>query len=116
MIPLKGAEVEVSRVAFRIHEELVKPLRDLDITDKEFACLRSIVFFAPGKLNEYIRGWVHVLISAIDPDLLHQNKSFVCRFSLGSVHSLTIFLSGFQSKWCGFSENSGRFAKIILIC
>uniref|UniRef100_A0A3Q3N632 Hepatocyte nuclear factor 4, gamma n=1 Tax=Mastacembelus armatus TaxID=205130 RepID=A0A3Q3N632_9TELE len=43
----KGAEAEVSRVAFRIQEELVKPLRELDITDKEFACLRSIVFFAP---------------------------------------------------------------------
>lgn len=48
MIPLRGAEVEVSRLAFRIQEELVKPLRELDITDKEFACLRTIVFFAPG--------------------------------------------------------------------
>ncbi|KAM3877015.1 LOW QUALITY PROTEIN: hepatic nuclear factor 4, beta [Diretmus argenteus] len=47
VIPLRGAEVEVSRVAFRIHEELVKPLRELDITDKELACLRTIVFFAP---------------------------------------------------------------------
>nr|XP_020462003.1 hepatocyte nuclear factor 4-beta-like [Monopterus albus] len=47
VIPLRGAEVEVSKVAFRIQEELVKPLRDLDITDKEFACLRTIVFFAP---------------------------------------------------------------------
>ncbi|KAF3686433.1 Hepatocyte nuclear factor 4-beta [Channa argus] len=47
VIPLRGAEIEVSRVAFRIQEELVKPLRELDITDKEFACLRTIVFFAP---------------------------------------------------------------------
>ncbi|XP_051236267.1 hepatic nuclear factor 4, beta [Dicentrarchus labrax] len=47
VIPLRSAEVAVSRVAFRIQEELVKPLRELDITDKEFACLRSIVFFAP---------------------------------------------------------------------
>ncbi|XP_034017596.1 hepatic nuclear factor 4, beta [Thalassophryne amazonica] len=47
VIPLQCAEVEVSRVAFRIQEELVKPLRELDITDKEFACLRAIVFFAP---------------------------------------------------------------------
>lgn len=49
MIPLRGAEVEVSRLAFRIQEELVKPLRELDITDSEFACLRSIVFFSPGQ-------------------------------------------------------------------
>ncbi|XP_024858486.1 hepatic nuclear factor 4, beta isoform X2 [Kryptolebias marmoratus] len=47
VIPLRGAELEVTRVALRIQEELVKPLRELDITDKEFACLRAIVFFAP---------------------------------------------------------------------
>nr|XP_046242901.1 hepatic nuclear factor 4, beta isoform X2 [Scatophagus argus] len=47
VVPLGGAEVEVSRLAFRIQEELVKPLRELNITDKEFACLRTIVFFAP---------------------------------------------------------------------
>ncbi|XP_070821346.1 hepatic nuclear factor 4, beta [Chaetodon trifascialis] len=47
VIPLRGAEVAVSRLAFRIQEELVKPLRELDITDKEFACLRTIVFFSP---------------------------------------------------------------------
>lgn len=49
MIPLRGAELEVSKGALRIQEELVKPLRELDITDKEFACLRAIVFFAPGQ-------------------------------------------------------------------
>lgn len=51
MIPLRdaGEEVAVSRLAFRIQEELVKPLRELEITDKEFACLRTIVFFAPGQ-------------------------------------------------------------------
>ncbi|TMS13341.1 hepatic nuclear factor 4, beta isoform X1 [Larimichthys crocea] len=49
VIPLRdaGEEVAVSRLAFRIQEELVKPLRELEITDKEFACLRTIVFFAP---------------------------------------------------------------------
>lgn len=48
MIPLGGAEVKMSRLAFRIQEELVKPLKELDITDKEFAFLKTIVFFAPG--------------------------------------------------------------------
>ncbi|XP_040897518.1 hepatic nuclear factor 4, beta [Toxotes jaculatrix] len=48
VIPLRGAQIEVSRVAFRIQEELVKPLRELDITDNEFACLKTIIFFAPG--------------------------------------------------------------------
>lgn len=49
VIPVSGAEVEVSRVAARILEELVKPLRELDITDSEFACLKTIVFFSPGQ-------------------------------------------------------------------
>ncbi|KAM6980629.1 hepatic nuclear factor 4, beta [Aplochiton taeniatus] len=47
VIPVSGPEVEVSRVAGRILEELVRPLRELDITDSEFACLKSVVFFAP---------------------------------------------------------------------
>ncbi|XP_028257605.1 hepatic nuclear factor 4, beta [Parambassis ranga] len=51
VIPLRSADVEMSRVAFRIQEELVKPLRELHVTDTEFACLRAIVFFAPDCLG-----------------------------------------------------------------
>ncbi|XP_046898112.1 hepatic nuclear factor 4, beta [Hypomesus transpacificus] len=47
VIPVNSPEVEISRVAARILEELVRPLRELNITDSEFACLRTIVFFAP---------------------------------------------------------------------
>ncbi|XP_010879020.1 hepatic nuclear factor 4, beta isoform X2 [Esox lucius] len=47
VIPVSGPEIEISRVAARILEELVKPLRELDITDSEFACIKTIVFFAP---------------------------------------------------------------------
>lgn len=47
IIPVNGPEVEVSKVAARILEELVRPLRELDVTDTEFACLKAIVFFAP---------------------------------------------------------------------
>ncbi|MEQ2246855.1 hypothetical protein ILYODFUR_003487 [Ilyodon furcidens] len=69
VIPLREAELEVSRVALRIQEELVKPLRELDITDKEFACLRAIVFFAPDcptlenpRVIRYLRLQAHVLL------------------------------------------------------
>uniref|UniRef100_A0A3Q2PGB8 Hepatocyte nuclear factor 4-beta n=1 Tax=Fundulus heteroclitus TaxID=8078 RepID=A0A3Q2PGB8_FUNHE len=69
VIPLRGAGLEVSRVALRIQEELVKPLRELDITDKEFACLRAIVFFAPDcpglenpQVIRYLRLQAHVLL------------------------------------------------------
>ncbi|KAK3533412.1 hypothetical protein QTP70_019485 [Hemibagrus guttatus] len=48
IIPMNGPELEMSKVAARVLEELVRPLRELDITDTEFACLRAIVFFAPG--------------------------------------------------------------------
>lgn len=46
---MNGPELEMSKVAARVLEELVRPLRELDITDAEFACLRAIVFFAPGQ-------------------------------------------------------------------
>ncbi|KAK5610550.1 Hepatocyte nuclear factor 4-beta [Crenichthys baileyi] len=69
VIPLREAELEVSRVALRIQRELVKPLRELDITDKEFACLRAIVFFAPDcprlenpRVIRYLRLQAHVLL------------------------------------------------------
>ncbi|KAL2088787.1 hypothetical protein ACEWY4_015686 [Coilia grayii] len=47
IIPVNGPEMEVSKVAARILEELVRPLRELDVTDMEFACLKAIIFFAP---------------------------------------------------------------------
>ncbi|XP_012670268.2 hepatic nuclear factor 4, beta [Clupea harengus] len=47
IISVNGSEMEVSKVAVRILEELVRPLRELDVTDVEFACLKAIIFFAP---------------------------------------------------------------------
>jgi len=40
---------DVSRVSCRVIDELVKPLRDINIDDTEFACLKAIVFFDPSK-------------------------------------------------------------------
>ncbi|XP_042196409.1 hepatocyte nuclear factor 4-beta isoform X2 [Callorhinchus milii] len=40
-------ELEIMRVASRILDELVKPLRDLQIDENEFACLKAVVFFDP---------------------------------------------------------------------
>ncbi|KAI2662169.1 Hepatocyte nuclear factor 4-beta [Labeo rohita] len=48
IIPVRGTEQEMSKVATRILEELVRPLKELNITDTEFVCLKTIVFFAPG--------------------------------------------------------------------
>ncbi|XP_026863250.1 hepatic nuclear factor 4, beta [Electrophorus electricus] len=47
IIPVSGPEQEMSKVAARVLDELVRPLRALDVTDAEFVCLKAIVFFAP---------------------------------------------------------------------
>jgi len=38
----------MSRLAAQIIDELIEPLRDLQIDDTELACLKTIVFFDPG--------------------------------------------------------------------
>lgn len=47
-------ELEIARVATRILDELVKPLRDIQIDDNEYACLKAIIFFDPGKLPSWL--------------------------------------------------------------
>lgn len=42
-------ELEIARVAVRILDELVKPLREIQIDDNEYACLKAIIFFDPGE-------------------------------------------------------------------
>ncbi|KAM5158075.1 hepatocyte nuclear factor 4-gamma [Mantella aurantiaca] len=41
------SEIEISRVANRILDELVQPFQEIQIDDNEFACLKAIVFFDP---------------------------------------------------------------------
>ena len=48
IIPRNTTDTEIGRVAVRILDELVKPLREVQIDDSEFACLKAIVFFDPG--------------------------------------------------------------------
>lgn len=42
------SEIEISRVANRILDELVQPFQEIQIDDNEYACLKAIVFFDPG--------------------------------------------------------------------
>ncbi|CAF0830995.1 unnamed protein product [Didymodactylos carnosus] len=39
------------RAAIRILDEIVKPLKEIQLDEKEFACLKAIVFFDPGILH-----------------------------------------------------------------
>ncbi|KAM4614410.1 hepatocyte nuclear factor 4-beta [Discoglossus pictus] len=47
IIPMHCPELEIARVATRILDELVKPLREIQIDDNEYACLKAIIFFDP---------------------------------------------------------------------
>uniref|UniRef100_A0A674JJH3 NR LBD domain-containing protein n=1 Tax=Terrapene triunguis TaxID=2587831 RepID=A0A674JJH3_9SAUR len=47
IIPMHCPELEIARVAIRILDELVKPLRDIQVDDNEYACLKAIIFFDP---------------------------------------------------------------------
>lgn len=44
------SEYEISKVAALVLDLIVKPLRDIQINDHEFSCLKAIVFFDPGKI------------------------------------------------------------------
>ncbi|KAM5138752.1 hepatocyte nuclear factor 4-beta-like [Mantella aurantiaca] len=47
IIPLHCPDPDIARVALRILDELVKPLREIQIDDNEYACLKAIIFFDP---------------------------------------------------------------------
>ncbi|XP_069822428.1 hepatocyte nuclear factor 4-beta-like [Dendropsophus ebraccatus] len=47
IIDMQCPELEIARVAVRILDELVKPLREIQIDDNEYACLKAIIFFDP---------------------------------------------------------------------
>ena len=40
-------EVEIYHIGIRIMDEIVKPLRDIQMDDTEYTCLKAIVFFDP---------------------------------------------------------------------
>ncbi|XP_057369673.2 hepatocyte nuclear factor 4-gamma-like isoform X2 [Daphnia carinata] len=50
-------EVEIYHIGIRIMDEIVKPLRDIQMDDTEYTCLKAIVFFDPNAkgLGEPVR-------------------------------------------------------------
>lgn len=49
--PFHKAEVEIYHIGIRIMDEIVKPLRDIQMDDTEYTCLKAIVFFDPSNKN-----------------------------------------------------------------
>ncbi len=44
------SEYEISKIAGLIIDLVVKPLKEIQINDHEFSCLKAIVFFDPGRI------------------------------------------------------------------
>ncbi|CAL1532754.1 unnamed protein product [Lymnaea stagnalis] len=54
IITRQNADPDVGHVASRILDEIVSPMREIQVDDSEFACLKTLVFFdpvAPGLTN-----------------------------------------------------------------
>lgn len=41
--------MEIFHIGIRVMDEIVKPLRDIQMDDTEYTCLKAIVFFDPSK-------------------------------------------------------------------
>ncbi|XP_062836324.1 hepatocyte nuclear factor 4-gamma isoform X3 [Anolis carolinensis] len=52
IIHRNSSEIEISRVANRILDEIIHPFQEIQIDDNEYACLKAIVFFDPGGSND----------------------------------------------------------------
>lgn len=50
-ISIQKIEVEIYHIGIRIMDEIVKPLRDIQMDDTEYTCLKAIVFFDPSNKN-----------------------------------------------------------------
>jgi len=50
VIPRTAGDPEVRRIATRVLDELVEPMKEWNVDDTEHALLKAIVFFNPGKL------------------------------------------------------------------
>lgn len=48
IIPRLTPDQEITRLGCRIIDEIVTVMKDINIDDNEFACLKAIVFFDPG--------------------------------------------------------------------
>ncbi len=49
MMSRDKSEYEISKIAGMILDLIVYPLREIQINDHEFSCLKTIVFFDPGE-------------------------------------------------------------------
>ena len=69
MIPKVAQESDISRIANRILEEVVRPFREVQVDDSEFACMKAIVFFDSGEFSsEYTRNLFINTFRSVEPE------------------------------------------------
>ena len=52
IISKEKSDFEICKIAETIINLVVKPLKEIQINDHEFSCLKAIVFFDPGEKNK----------------------------------------------------------------
>ncbi|CAD5117603.1 DgyrCDS6361 [Dimorphilus gyrociliatus] len=74
-------EIEISQVATRVIDEIVKPMREVQMDDTEFSCLKAIVFFDPDAKGltdtqkvKNIRWQIHVNLDDYINDRQYQSR------------------------------------------
>ncbi len=65
IISREKSEFEISKVTGLVLDLVVKPLREIQINDHEFSCLKAIVFFDPGLFAIYFYLTFKILILKI---------------------------------------------------
>lgn len=55
----KQTEIEIYHIGIRIMDEIVKPLRDIQMDDTEYTCLKAIVFFDPSNKKRRLRNFFY---------------------------------------------------------
>ena len=60
VLPRTAGDPEMRRIVNRIFDELVEPMKEWNVDDTEYACLKAIVFFNPGKLFKNLTLITHI--------------------------------------------------------
>ena len=95
MISRAHPEPEIRRIAIKVVDEIVRPMVDLDVDETEYACLKAIVFFNPGKKMYSIPFCKHSL--AINENqqkkIIINNRIFIKIFINHTTHNSPKFLN-----------------------
>ena len=50
---LLPTDVAMNKIGCRLMDEVIKPMKDMQVDETEYAALKAIVFFDPGTIGAY---------------------------------------------------------------